>query len=164
MSFFDQIGKRITDAGQGVAQQTKNFADVTRLNSAISDKEKRISQLYQSIGKTYYERHSDDAESEQQQAVDEIKGLLAEIAQHKEEIKQIKGIVKCPNCGGDVPSQAAFCNACGFKMAQDIPTPEAQAPAGETRVCPVCGAVSSKSNLFCTNCGSKFIEEESQEE
>ena len=54
MSFFDQIGKRITDAGQGVAQQTKNFADVTRLNSAISDKEKRISQLYQSIGKTYY--------------------------------------------------------------------------------------------------------------
>lgn len=54
MAFFEQLGKRLSDAGQGVAQQTKNFADVTRLNGAISDKERRITQLYQSIGQTYY--------------------------------------------------------------------------------------------------------------
>ena len=35
MAFFEQLGKRLADAGQGVAQQTKNLADVTRLNSAI---------------------------------------------------------------------------------------------------------------------------------
>lgn len=99
MAFFEQLGKRITDAGQGVAQQTKNFADITRLNSAVSDKERKIAQLYQSIGQSYYEQHSGDAEPQLQPAVEEIKALFAEIAQHKEEIKQIKGIVKCPHCG-----------------------------------------------------------------
>lgn len=38
---FEQLGKRLTDAGQDVVQQTKNLADVTQLNSAISDKEKK---------------------------------------------------------------------------------------------------------------------------
>ena len=55
MAFFEQLGKRLADAGQGVAQQTKNLADVTRLNSAISEKERKISQLYLAIGQSYYE-------------------------------------------------------------------------------------------------------------
>ena len=38
MAFFEQLGKRLTDAGQNVVQQTKNLADVTQLNSAISDR------------------------------------------------------------------------------------------------------------------------------
>ena len=42
MAFFEEIGKRLTNAGQNVAQQTKNLADVAQLNSAISDKEKKI--------------------------------------------------------------------------------------------------------------------------
>lgn len=28
MEFFEQIGKKLTDAGQNVAQQTKDLADV----------------------------------------------------------------------------------------------------------------------------------------
>lgn len=160
MAFFEQLGKRITDAGQGVAQQTKNFADITRLNSAVSDKERKIAQLYQSIGQSYYERHSGDAEPQLQPAVEEIQALFAEIAQHKEEIKQIKGIVKCPHCGADVPFQAAFCNACGEKM---VSAALAEEPAEDVQICPVCGAASGKDNLFCTHCGAKLKEKENQE-
>ena len=39
MAFLEQLGKRLSDAGQGAAQQAKNFTDVTRLFSAISVKE-----------------------------------------------------------------------------------------------------------------------------
>ena len=154
MAFFEQLRKRITEAGQGAAQQDKNFADVTRLNSAISDKEKKIAQLYQNIGQVYYERHGSDPAPEHQQAVEEIKGLFAEIAQNQEEIKQIKGIVKCPNCGADVPLQAAFCNACGTKMPQPTP-PAAPAPAGDMQTCPSCGErvtrVEGEAATRCTN-------------
>ena len=45
MAFFEQLGKRLTDTGQNVARQTKNLADVTQLNSAIADKEKRFPNL-----------------------------------------------------------------------------------------------------------------------
>ena len=161
MAFFEQLGKRLTDAGQGVAQQTKNFADVTRLNSEISEKEKKIAQLYQAIGQSYYERHTDEPAPEHREAVGEIKALFAEIAQCREEIKQIRGIVKCPNCGADVPLQAAFCNACGAKMEAAPAQPAAVAEG--TKICPACGAASPKDNRFCTRCGAKFDETEQQE-
>ena len=158
MAFFEQLGRRITDAGQGVAQQTKNFADVTRLNSTISDKEKHIAHLYEVLGQAYYEGHRDAPAPEYRKTVEEISGLFAEIAQHREEIKQIKGIVKCPGCGADVPLQAAFCNACGTRMAPQVPAPEDGVP------CPACGAVSPKGNRFCTHCGAKLIVKNTEEE
>ena len=116
MAFFEQLGKRLTDAGQNVAQQTKNLADVTQLNSAISDREKKISQLYLNIGQLYYEKHKGDSTAEHQEIIGEINALYAEIAQNREKIKQIKGVVKCSKCGADVPLNAAFCNACGTKI------------------------------------------------
>lgn len=161
MAFFEQLGKKLTDAGQGVAQQTKNFADVTRLNNEIATKEKKIAQLYQLIGQAYYERHSDAPEPEYEKETAEIKALFSEIGQFREEIKQIKRIVKCPNCGADVPLQAAFCNACGAKM-EAAPT-QPVVPSENTKICPACGAVSSKDNLFCTGCGMKFDQTENQE-
>lgn len=117
MAFFEQVGKRITDAGQGVAKQTKNLAEVTRLNSTISECEKNISQLYFAIGEAYYGRHRDDAEAEELEKVNEVKELLEKIRQCREEIKQIKGTVKCPSCGAEVPLEAVFCGKCGNKMA-----------------------------------------------
>lgn len=54
MSIFEKIGEKLSGAGQGVAQQVKNFADVARLNSIISEKEKQIAQLYIEIGQTIF--------------------------------------------------------------------------------------------------------------
>lgn len=151
MAFLERIGKRLTDAGQNVAQQTKNFADVAQLNSTIADKEKKVSQLYLSIGQAYYEKHQNDTANEEQQKIDEINVLQAEIFQCREKIKQIKGVVKCPSCGADVPANAAFCNACGAKVERQEPVPE---PAG--RKCPVCQAIVEGGNAFCVNCGAKL--------
>lgn len=160
MALFEQIGKRLVDAGQGVAQQTKNFADVTRLNSEISEKERKITQLYQTIGQTYYQNHSQAPEPEYRQTVEEIQALLAEIAQYQEEIKQIKGIVKCPSCGADVPLRAAFCNSCGARMTPEAPP----APPEEgSRVCSVCGAAVAEGNQFCTHCGTRLNNDDNQE-
>lgn len=154
MAFFEQLGKRITDASQGVAQQTKNFADITRLNNSISEKEKRITQLYLTIGKNYYERHKEDLSSQEQQSIDQINVLSAEIAQCREEIKQIKGVTKCTVCGAEIPVNAAFCNACGAKV---VPTEAASAVTNaDAKICPSCGAKVGKENGFCTNCGTKL--------
>ena len=115
MAFFEQIGKKLTDAGQGVAQQTKNIADVARLNVAISEKERKIAQLYTVIGQSYYEKHKDDPNVEIPE-VAEVNALVAEIAQSRQEISQIKGVQNCPACGAEVSDGAAFCTACGNKL------------------------------------------------
>lgn len=144
MAFFEQIGKKISDASQGVATQTKNFAETTRLSGAISDNEKKIGRLYADLGKAYYDAHAHDAEAEQRQIIEEINALFADIEAKKEEIKQIKGVTKCPNCGADIPLNAVFCSSCGHK-ADEV-------PVGKT--CTNCGAEIPAGDRFCSACGT----------
>ena len=161
MAFFENLGKKISDASQGAAQQAKNFSEVTKLNGSISEKEKKISHLYQAIGEAYYAQHKDDPNAEELEKIDEIKTLTAEIEKCRNEINKIKGIVKCSNCGAEVNAGAVFCSTCGSKMPQEQKEEEA-VPEGMRR-CPGCDAVVPKENLFCTQCGMKLEPEQSEE-
>lgn len=153
MDFFERMGKKISDAGQGVSQQAKNLMEVSQLNSSISENERKITQLYQLMGQLYYEKHKNDAAAEEKDKLDEISRLYDEIFQQKEKIKEIKGIVKCMNCGAEVVSNSAFCNVCGAKM-QSAFTANTQAASG--RICPNCQALVGDNDAFCMNCGIRL--------
>lgn len=153
MAFFEQLGKRLSDAGQNVAQQTKNLADVSQLNSENGEKEKQIKRLIFELGKAYYESHKRDFDAENVEIIGEINTLYREIHDNHEKIKQIKGIVKCDNCGADVPVGAMFCNGCGAKVNRPDP---AAVSAGGQRFCPGCDAVVPEGNQFCTKCGTRL--------
>ena len=90
MALFDSIGKKLTNAGQNVAQQTKSFTETAKLNSQISTYEKKISELFLSLGRACYERHRDDKDTEYRSIIDEINTIYEEIAEAQEQIKQIK--------------------------------------------------------------------------
>ena len=153
MAFFEQLGKRISDAGQSMAQQTKNFADTTRLNMEISEKEKKIAQLYAAIGQAYYEAHKDDASAESADKIAAINALFAEIADNRDKIGQIKGVAKCASCGAEISPDALFCNSCGTKVVR---AEEAKPAESAERACPACGATVAEGNAFCTSCGAKL--------
>ncbi len=152
MSFLDQIGKKISDAGQGVVQSTKNFADVTKLNGMISDEEKKISVLYGNIGKAYYARHKADNSAEELDSINAINEAFKNIEQYKEQIKQIKGVKVCENCGAELAIGASFCTNCGAQVTQSQAAPSAEGSS----VCPNCGKPVAPGSKFCTNCGSKM--------
>jgi uncharacterized protein with PIN domain len=154
MAFFEQIGKKISDAGQGAAQQAKIFSEVAKLNSSISDKEKKINQLYISIGQAYYQQHKDEEGAFAQDKMQEITALTAEIAKCRDEICQVKGISKCPQCGGEVPRGSAFCSSCGAKVPQA--SEQGDAAAQEEHTCPNCHAHVSQGDQFCIQCGTKI--------
>ena len=153
MDFFEKIGRRLSDAGQNVAQQTRDFSDVTKLNSAISDREKRISQMFLQLGQSYYERHKSDEQAEELDIIEQINALYSEISVNQEKIRQIKNVVKCEKCGADLPPKASFCNVCGVKVNQ---APPVSTNVETGRVCPVCHAVIGADNLFCVHCGAKL--------
>lgn len=153
MDLFGNIGKKITNTGQNVAKHTKNFADVAQLNSAISEREKKISQLFLNIGQVYYEAHKNDSEGEYQENIAEISKLYFEITQNQEKIKQIKGVVKCPQCGADVPLNAAFCNTCGTKIERGSGI---ETNGGIHKICPECHSAVDPEDSFCNYCGAKI--------
>lgn len=119
MAFFDDLSKKLTQAGQATIQKTKEIADITRINSNISDEEKRINNFYTEIGKLYVSLHSEDFENDFTSMFDGINAAQAKIKELKKELEQIKGVKKCPNCGAEVNNEAVFCSGCGGKMPQE---------------------------------------------
>ena len=109
-----------------------------------------------SIGQQYYESHKGDLSAEHRELINEINTLQAENEQNREKIKQIKGVVKCPHCGADVPLNAAFCSICGTKMIQSVPPATVNVEDNDVRYCPKCHAAVAADNLFCNVCGTKI--------
>lgn len=156
MAFFEDLGKKITQTSQGVVQKTKDTAEVIKLNGMISDEEKRINNLYAQIGKQYFELHFEAPEPALQSFVLEIKEAKSSIEDYSEQVKKLKGIVRCPNCGGDVQYGAPFCSSCGTRMEVNAE----QTPMSNENVkrCVSCGMPINEGCFFCTHCGTKVEE------
>ena len=55
MSFFNDLGRKVSEVGQSAIKKTKELSDTNRLNSMILDEEKRINDSYFQIGKLYFQ-------------------------------------------------------------------------------------------------------------
>lgn len=113
MEFFNELQGKLTQASKVVAHKTKEVADVTKLKVQISSEERKIDELYRAIGKRFFRENPDSEEFAEE--INAIKASLHIIASCKDEIVKRKGVVVCPECGAENPSNASFCNVCGAK-------------------------------------------------
>lgn len=148
MGFLDNISKTISDVGQSTIQKGKDIADVAKYNSLINEEEKRITGIYEQIGKRYVEEFGETPAEAFTEHMDALKTSKDKIADYQQKLKDLKGISICPACGAEVPNGSLFCAACGTKMV----TPSV-VPAENGKVCSKCGAIVSEGSKFCTSCG-----------
>ena len=94
MGFFDELGKKISDASQDMMQKGKDFADTTKLNSQIHDEERKISAVYTKIGKKYFEEFHQAAGAGYQDLVDEIHASQAKISEYQDKVNALKAGVE----------------------------------------------------------------------
>jgi len=173
MDFFSKVGETITSKSKDVAKKAKEFTEVSSLRGQISTQEELMNKTFLEIGKTYYETQKDSTDIEPVTAdkFREIDLIYAEINRLKHEIDEIKGIFKCPECGGEVPEPSTFCPICGTAMPVKETTPEETAQkeseAEESEAvetifqevktqCPGCGKEVDKDAVFCAGCGTKL--------
>lgn len=155
MAFFEEISKKITNVGQGVAQQAKNLSDTARLNAKISENKKRMSQLLFEMGNDYYKKHRKDQDCEEQEYIDQLNVLFHEIVKFQKEIEEIKTSETCKVCGFRVAEGAVFCMNCGTRVgAEEIEVEEDENE--DVRQCPACGADIDEDSVFCTACGKRL--------
>ena len=155
MAFFDKLGETLTNKGKDVAKKAKDFAEINSLNSQISTQQSMIQATYAEIGKNYYEAHRVDAGDPYADKMQVIDNALAQIAALNAQIRQVKGIKICANCGAEVPAESAFCSACGARVTEETPVQEEE-PASAGIHCPNCGAELPADAAFCTSCGQKL--------
>ena len=141
---FESVGKTINDASQTVVSKSKELSDVSKLNSMISDEQKKVDGLYSLIGKKYFEVHPDSQEEGFAEMVSSIKTSLAQLENYKDELQRLRGVRMCPHCGAELSSSALFCSSCGNKL-EPIVNPNQM-------VCTNCGAQLTPGSKFCGNC------------
>lgn len=156
MAFLDDLGKKISKTGQSALQKTKDMAEVAKYNSMISDEEKNINNNYYQIGKLYISLHSSDVEEEFKGMIASVRNSESKIADYREQIKLIKGVVRCENCGSEVSINSAFCNSCGAPMPKRVPE---ETIDSNLIKCEKCGKYVKKGMRFCTSCGSPMPRE-----
>lgn len=155
MAFFDDLGKKISQAGQTAVQKTKEMTEIARINGLISDEEKKVNNGYYQIGKLYFTIHQNDYESAFGGMVVAICDAEAKIKDYKQQIQEIKGVVRCENCGAEVANNVAFCSACGAPMPKQD---QAVSDNSDLVKCDGCGALIDKNMRFCTSCGKPTMD------
>ena len=155
MSFFDEVGKKITDVGQGTIQKTKNLADVAKLNSAISEEEQKIKTSYEQIGRVYAVKYRENPDPEVADFVKTVVMSEQKIAEYNRTIQEIKGLIPCPRCGSMVDRESMICPVCGQQM------PRKEQPQAAA-YCTACGAAIVAGQKFCVSCGTPVYNPASQ--
>ena len=165
MGFFDDIGKKVADAGQKTIKKTKEISDVVRLNALISQEENKIESLYNQIGKLYVSLHATDSEEE---FIDMVRNAIESdsiILAYRQQIQDLKGMQRCEICGAEISKDALFCNNCGNSIQKNAGQQTETVEDGA--VCPNCGNIGKKDARFCTLCGQQLeetMESESKEQ
>lgn len=114
----------LTEAGKltkTVAGKTSNIVDVTKLNLALNETERKISALHQKIGEMVYAKYQEDSlfSNDFEDLFKEIDAFKEEQESIKAQINELKNAVTCPDCGASNDKASEFCSKCGAKLAKD---------------------------------------------
>ena len=153
MGFFDDLGKKVTDAGQKTMQKAQEMSEVARINSLISQNESKINNVYYQIGKLFVSIYGNDCREEFAGMVATVAELEQQNATYKKQIQDVKGIQHFEKCGAEVAMGVAFCSSCGAAM----PKVDKQ-PSDDVEKCPHCGSFVKKGMRFCTACGKAMVQ------
>lgn len=142
MALLDDLNKKLSQA----SQKAKDFSDSARINSLINEEEKKINGYYFQTGKLFVSLHANDYEPAFANIMAMIADSEARLSDLRNQLQQLKGAKKCPQCNFDVPLNSAFCPCCGLQM----PISEAESNLVK---CTSCGQFVGKNLRFCTSCG-----------
>lgn len=149
MAFFDDLSKKINDATSNAAQKSRDNSEISRLRAAVAEEEAKVNNAYIQIGKLYCANHSDCIEECYRVFADAVKESEKKIADMNAQIRTIRGIAVCTQCGNELPGSVAFCSFCG------APAPKPKVDPNVT-LCPGCKAAVPKGMRFCTTCGFRM--------
>lgn len=113
MGFFNEIGKKTTEATSKITKETK-------LKLKINENKNKISDVYEEIGKKVYEKHLREEnlsiKEELQEECEKIDKLSKEIEEARKEILKLNNKRQCPECYAEIEKDAVFCSKCGHKL------------------------------------------------
>ena len=147
MGLFENIGKTISEAGQGAVQKSKDWMDTAKYNSLIAEEEKKQTEIYCKIGRLFVEECGDSPAEKYRENVELIRKTEKIIDEYKAKIKELRGVIRCEQCGEEIAPGSSFCPNCGCKLKLQEENVKIE------KRCKWCNSVLRDDIKFCTSCG-----------
>ena len=151
MAFFDDMVGKMTNFGQDVAKKGKNISDTAKLSSELRNLENEKNNCLMQLGQIFYLQYSDVMDAQSRTIKERIDDIALKTEQIQQQIQQLRGVVRCPNCQREVSVNSAFCNFCGTKIEHRMVPPVTMG-----KQCPNCGVPVEEDQMFCVNCGYRL--------
>lgn len=138
MTFFDELGKKLSAAAGTAADKAKDLGEITKLKTQILGVQSDINSSLLELGRKVYEQEKRNTESAYAADCAAITGLHEQVESLRARIALVKSddtsdddcvikteeapaeegtaSVKCPACGEPAQLGAAFCTKCGAKL------------------------------------------------
>ena len=158
--------KALSDVGGYALDKTKQVGQKAKITMSLESEISSLEQLYNALGRAYFERHRNDPAPDVAEQVAAIALSLQRVDDHKRQLEDIdRGGVKCGGCGTIVPSDAAFCPSCGQpiekqkSVGDDQPAMAKEKPENNIpdAACPYCGSPNAAGAEVCSTCGSPIV-------
>ena len=121
---FENLNEKITKTGKAVEGKTKKIAESAKLSYKVSEEKRALELLFTALGKACYKAESENGESAYADSCAEISEKIAKIEEMKAQIRAVKGVVICDNCGAEVSIENDYCGKCGSKLNKPTPVEE----------------------------------------
>ena len=152
MAFINDVKGKISKTSQYTVQKAKDLSETAKLNAAIADMEKQITELYQEIGSKVYRYYHNDPIKKVEDSIQKVSALYQNIESCKKRIEDFSPVKICAKCGTQVNKEMKFCYNCGNEFPMPRP---ATAETNKPIYC-TCGNKISAGSNFCTACGKKL--------
>ncbi len=150
---LESFGRMLSKTGQSAVKKTKDITEEMRLNSSISDLERKLNKLMNQLGKAYYDKYAASPLQEFSEIVQTISNIDNTIQEHREQIRKLKNLTVCSGCGMEMPYDSLFCARCGKPVKRQ----EASGESGvDQHKCLACGAALLTGAMFCNSCGLRL--------
>jgi len=94
MENFEEIIKQVVDTGEMVVKKVvdegKKAKESLSINTAIMNEKKKVTSMYEEIGKRYYESHKDLDSDPELEVMDSITASLNTIEEYKKQLDAVK--------------------------------------------------------------------------
>lgn len=119
MGFFENLGNKVSQAGDKIADTARNTSQINNLETSIDEYQRQIDDAFRQLGFMVYKKvkNPEREEPDYKSLVDLIDKLNAARNAAQEENDRLHGIIRCRYCGNRIPVNTSFCPNCGKPVA-----------------------------------------------
>lgn len=119
--FFEDLGKKITETADMLTKKTERVMEIQKLQNQIRNLERASERDLKDLGRMVYAAYKSDGEVKEpyHELCENLKDREEKIETLKNQLEELRGSGKCPECGASVQDDMAFCPQCGAKLVKE---------------------------------------------